>query len=137
MIIDHIGIAVKSLDEGLKQWIELFGYSQKTRLVTNTRQKVNVIFMTKENSIDIKLIEPTDKNSPIYQFAQRGGGIHHICFRCENLNNELTRLKELGIRILAEAQPGEAFENEQIAFVYAKNGLNVELIDTEKKADIL
>ena len=64
----------------------------------------------------------------------KGGGIHHLCFKCENMNIELQRLSELGLRILSDPQPGEAFENENIAFVYAKQGLNIELISTDKKA---
>ena len=133
MIIDHIGIAVKSIDKGIEFWKTVFGYEQMTEVVINTRQKVKVVFLKKENSIDIKLIEPVDDTSPIYAFTQKGGGLQHICFKCDNMENELSLLKESGMRIIAVPQPGEAFENENIAFVYAK-GLNIELIDTEKRA---
>ena len=85
----------------------------------------------------IKLIEPLDKTSPVYKFAMKGGGIHHMCFKCEDMDIELQRLSELGLRILSEPPPGEAFENENIAFVYAKQGLNIELISTDKKASLL
>ena len=53
------------------------------------------------------------------------------------MNNELQRLSEMGLRVLAAPQPGEAFENENIAFIYAKHGLNIELIETDKKAKLL
>ena len=134
MVIDHIGIVVMRLEEGVEQWKSLFGYVPLTKKATNTRQKVNVIFLTKKNSCLIKLIEPTDEQSPVYKYALRGGGLHHICFRCENLSAALEELKKKGIHVLSEPQPGEAFENEKIAFVYAKQGLNIELIDTGKKS---
>ena len=137
MIIDHIGIAVKSLDEGIKHWERVFGYTQMTEIVTNTRQKVNVVFLKKENSTLIKLIEPVDETSPVYTFAQKGGGLHHLCFKVDNMDQELDRLKNDGLRIIAKPQPGEAFDNENIAFVFAKNGLNIEVIDTDKKAKII
>ena len=60
MVIDHIGIVVKSIEEGISYWKKVFGYRQMTEIVINTRQKVNVVFLTKENSLLIKLIEPTD-----------------------------------------------------------------------------
>jgi len=137
MIIDHIGIAVKTIDDGIKHWEKVFGYQQMTEVVTNTRQKVKVVFMKKENSILIKLIEPTDESSPIYAFSQKGGGLHHLCFKTENMDHELTQLKNEGLRIIAPPQPGEAFDNENIAFVFARQGLNIEVIDTDKKANMI
>ena len=134
MIIDHIGIVVKSVDKGIKHWEEVFQYRQMTEIVINSRQKVKVVFMSKKNSTTVKLIEPVDKFSPVYNFAKKGGGLHHLCFKCDNMNRELARLGEMNLRILTEPQPGEAFENENIAFIYAKHGLNIELIETDKKA---
>ena len=137
MIIDHVGIVVKSINDGIAHWEKVFGYKQITDIVQNTRQKVNVVFLKKKNSITIKLIEPSEKSSSIYKFSMRGGGLHHLCFKCDNLQFELGRLQKLGLRILSHPQPGEAFDNENIAFVYAKQGLNIELIDTEKRAGLL
>ena len=137
MVIDHIGVVVPRLENGLKQWTTLFGYSQMTEEVTNTRQKVRVVFVAKEGSCMVKLIEPTDESSPVYRFAQKGGGLHHLCFKCDNIDAAVERYKELGLHVLSEPQPGEAFEGERIAFVFAKQGLNIELIDTEKKAKLL
>ena len=134
MYIDHIGIAVKSLEAGIEHWEKVFGYRQMTEIITNTRQKVRVVFLSKKDSITIKLIDPIDPSSPVYTFAQRGGGLHHLCFKCAIIEDEISRLKSMGLRVLAEPQPGEAFENEDIAFIYAKQGLNIELIDTDKRA---
>ncbi len=134
MIIDHIGIVAKSLEKGIEHWEQIFGYRQMTEIVINTRQRVRVVFLCKEDSPLIKLIEPTDSDSPIFQAARKGGGLHHLCFKCEDMSDELARMKESGLRVLADAQPGEAFENEDIAFVWAKQGLNIELIETDKKA---
>jgi methylmalonyl-CoA/ethylmalonyl-CoA epimerase len=137
MVIDHIGIVVKSIEDGINKWEKVFNYTQMTEIVINSIQKVKVVFLQKTDSITVKLIEPLDENSPIYKFAKSGGGLHHLCFKCPNLGDELKRLKELGLRILTEPEPGEAFCNEKIAFVYAKDGLNIELIDTELKYGII
>ncbi len=137
MIIDHIGVVVKSMEQGISHWIEVFGYEQMTEVVENTRQHVRVVFLSKQGSTQIKLIEPVDEASPTYAFAARGGGLHHICFRCDDLHETLENLKEHKLRILARPQTGGAFDNEEIAFVYAKHGLNIELIDTDKRAKLL
>jgi len=137
MVVDHIGIAVRSIDDAARHWQRVFGYEPVTEVVTNTRQKVRVIFLHKERSIDIKLIEPSDETSPIYAFVKRGGGLHHLCFRCGSLDKELARLVALGLRTLCPPEPGEAFGNERIAFIYAEHGLNVELIETDKRAQRL
>lgn len=134
MVIDHLGIVVKSVEEGIKYWEEVFGYKQMTEVVINTRQKVKVVFLKKENSLLIKLIEPTDETSSVYRVSRKGGGLHHLGFRCKDINAEITRLKSLGLRIITNPEPGEAFENNQIAFLLGNQALNIELIDTDKKA---
>ena len=137
MIIDHIGVVVKSIDNSIDYWEKIFGYKPMTEVVINTRQKVKVIFLATDNSLLIKLIEPVDETSSVYRSAMKGGGLHHICFKCSDVDKKTVELKEAGLRLIAEPQPGEAFENEKIAFFYSKDGLNIELIDTEKKAKII
>ena len=82
-------------------------------------------------------IEPVDDESPIAAFTRQGGGLHHLCFRVPSVSAELARLAALGLRTLTPPQPGEAFADEPIAFVYAGDGLNVELIDTDRRAGLL
>ena len=133
MVIDHIGIVVRSLEQGIQQWEELFAYAKNSDIVTNTRQKVRVVFLSKKNSVTVKLLEPSDPSSPVFLFARKGGGLHHICFRCENLEAQIPVLKAKGARLLVPPQPGEAFRNKNIAFLFADNNLNIELIDTTEK----
>lgn len=134
MVVDHLGIVVKSIDKGIEYWEEVFGYKQMTEVVINTRQKVKVVFLKKETSLLIKLIEPTDETSSVYKVARKGGGLHHLGFHCNDISEEITRLKSLGLRVITNPQPGEAFENNQIAFLLGNQALNIELIDTDKKA---
>lgn len=134
MNIDHIGIVTKSIEKSIEQWTKTFGYTQATNLVKNSRQKVNVVFMKKSDSIEIKLIEPSDETSPIYKFAMRGGGLHHLCFKADKLKDSIDFLKDNNCMLISQPQPGEAFENENIAFLLAANNLNIELIDTDKRA---
>lgn len=137
MNIDHIGIVVNSLVKGISHWQLVFNYKQKTEIIINTREKVKVVFLEKVGSTLIKLIEPIDDTSSTYRFMKKGGGLHHLCFKCDDLSEKIIELNQKGLRTLVPPQPGEAFENENIAFIYAKHGLNIELIDTDKKAKLL
>ena len=137
MIIDHISFAVKSLQEGIEYWENTFGYRQMTEMVFNTRQKVKVVFMSKEGSLTIKLIEPLEGNLSLQNFVNRGGGFHHLCFRCDDIGSSMADLKDKGLITLVPPQPGEAFNNHEIAFLLARYGMNIELIDTEEKAALL
>lgn len=134
MIIDHICFAVKELQRSIEDWSKAFGYSQMTEIVTNTRQQVRVVFLTKDQSITIKLIEPIEGNQSMLAFVNKGGGFHHLCFKCDVIEDEIVDLKSRGLVMLVPPQPGEAFENEEIAFMLTRFGINLELIDTAKKA---
>ena len=137
MVIDHICIAVKEIEEAIAYWERVFGYKQMTGIVVNSLQKVKVAFLKKENSLTIKIIEPLTENVSLVNFVSRGGGFHHICFRCDNINDGLKELKEKGLITLVPPQPGEAFNNHNIAFLLARYGLNIELIDTDERAEII
>ena len=137
MNIDHIGVVTKSIDKSINEWKVIYGYRQFTHLVINTKQKVKVVFLKKEGSVDIKLIEPTDETSPIYKFALRGGGLHHLCFKTDNIHTSIQIMNSQKCMTISPPQPGEAFENENIAFLLAPGNLNIELIDTEKRAGII
>jgi methylmalonyl-CoA/ethylmalonyl-CoA epimerase len=134
MKIDHICVAVRSIDRAVPKFFDMFGYRQKTEKITNTRQKVNVVFLELEGSLDIKLIEPSGKDSPLIDSLKKGEGLHHICFKTESsVQDEVEVLSQKGLRVLANAEKGEAFDDELIAFLYAGFGLNVEVIDTDKR----
>jgi len=136
MEIDHICFAVKDLNDAIDYWERVFGYKQMTKIVENSLQKVKVTFLKKKNSILIKLIEPVAGNESLQNFVNRGGGFHHLCFKCSEIRNTIEVLNSKGLLTLVPPQPGEAFNNHDIAFLLARYGLNIELIDTEEKAGI-
>ena len=137
MKIDHICFAVRDLNEGIAYWSDIFGYKQMTKIVENTRQRVKVTFMIRNDSITVKLIEPLINNQSLLNFVHNGGGFHHICFKCSDLEEKIDELKSKGLKLLVPPQPGEAFNNNNIAFLLARFGINIELIDTDEKSGLL
>jgi methylmalonyl-CoA/ethylmalonyl-CoA epimerase len=111
---------------------------EKTATTLNTIEDVNVQFLSKPGSLDLKLIEPASKDSPLISFLKsKGEGLHHICFKCEDVEASLEELEKKGARVTAEPIPGEAFDEELIAFAYIAGGLNIELIDTDKRRNTI
>ena len=133
MKLDHVCLGVKSIEPVAEKLCNVLGYHIKTNKVENTRQKVIVQFLGKDGSLDIKLIEPSTDDSPLWPFVKKGGGLHHICFKTDDVNEECRNLEDKGVRIITRPQPGEAFDDELIAFCFAGFGLNFEVIDTDKR----
>ena len=133
MIVDHVCLAVRRIDAVAPQLLELFGYRPKTEKVTNSRQDVVVQFFSHPDSIDLKLIEPASNASPLIDFLKTGPGLHHLAFRCDDVDTTAGELASHGARIITPPQPGEAFENHDIAFLFTRFGLNFELIDTDER----
>lgn len=131
--VDHIAVAVRSVEAAADRLSGLLGYTRMTEKVTNTRQQVNVLFLGKDGSLPIKLIEPSNADSPLCEFVKKGGGLHHICFKVPDVEAACADLSARGARVITAPQPGEAFDDQLIAFLYVGLGLNVEVIDTEQR----
>lgn len=132
--LDHVCLAVRKIAPARAVLEKMLGYTVRTEVVTNTRQQVNVQFMRKAGSIDIKLIEPASLSSPLVDFIkERGGGLHHLAFKTQQVAAGVQDLESKGARVLAAPQPGEAFDEADIAFAFLGAGLNVELIDTDRR----
>ena len=126
-IVDHIGIAVKSIDESLKFWEAAMGI--KCHGVEEVaEQKVKTAFLPLGDT-EIELLEPTNADSPVAKFIEaKGEGIHHLAIRVENLEEALAELKAKGIRLIDE-KPRCGAGGAKIAFLHPKatGGILLEL----------
>lgn len=125
--IEHIGIAVKSLETSNPLFEKLFGVAPyKEEEVASEGVKTS-FFMNGPNKIE--LLEATDEESPIAKFiAKKGEGIHHIAFDVEDILAEMERLKGEGFIILNDI-PKKGADNKLVAFLHPKttNGVLIEL----------
>lgn len=125
--IDHIGIAVKSIEESLKFWEKTMNIKcQGIEEVID--QKVKTAFLPLGDS-ELELLEATSPESPVAKFIEKKGeGIHHIAIRVENLEETLSELKEKGVRLIDE-KPRCGAGGAKIAFLHPKatGGILLEL----------
>jgi methylmalonyl-CoA/ethylmalonyl-CoA epimerase len=128
--IDHIGIAVKSIDNTLKFYKDALGLlSIGTEIVED--QKVKVAFLPLGDS-EIELIESTSPDGTIAKFIEsKGEGIQHIALRVENIEEALKELKEKGFRLIDE-KPRFGAGKAKIAFLHPKSTYGVLLEISER-----
>ena len=121
--IEHIGIAVKSLDESIKFYEEIFGL-KCYGIEEVADQKVKTAFF-QIGQTKIELLESTDMEGPIGKFIEkRGEGIHHIAFAAKNFQSSLDELKSKGIKLIDE-NPRKGAEGLNIAFIHPKSAFGV------------
>jgi len=124
--IDHIGIAVKNLDEAAKFYTSLGMKIDHIEVVEEQKVRVAMINI---GGVNIELLEPTSPDSPIAKaIEKRGEGIHHISYKVPDIKAALAKLKEQGVPLINE-EPRVGAHNMLIAFVHPKgaNGVLTEL----------
>lgn len=129
--IDHIGVAVKSIDEAAKFWENTLGLKIVGK-ETVAEQKVTTAFLPIGES-EIELLESTDADGPIAKFIEKKGeGVQHIAFRVENIEAALEQLKAQGVRLIDE-KPRIGAGGAKIAFIHPKAsfGTLVELCERD------
>lgn len=130
----HIGIAVKSLSEGLALWRDTLGL----KLVEEEElpDRGLRVAMLEAGGTEVELLESTREDSVIAKYiAKRGPGIHHMAFEVEDIDRELAALKERGVRLVDDsARPGAG--GTRVAFLHpaASGGVLVELVEKPKRA---
>ena len=125
--IEHLGIAVNSLDEAIPLYERLLQTTcYKTESVSS--EGVNTAFF-QIGEAKIELLEASNQNSPIAKFlSKKGEGFHHVAFEVDDIEEELARLQKLDF-ILLHLSPKEGADNKRIAFLHPKStmGMLIEL----------
>ncbi len=119
MKLDHIGIAVNSIDEKLKVWRDILGFELKC-IEEVPEQKVRVaVLLTGDTNIE--LIEPLGDDSTIRKYIdKRGEGLHHLCFEVEDIEEVLSGMKAKGV-VLIDEKPRIGASGKKIAFIHPKS----------------
>jgi methylmalonyl-CoA/ethylmalonyl-CoA epimerase len=117
--IDHLGIAVRSLDETVPLYEKALGLRCEHREEVPS-QKVRTAFFD-VGGVHLELLEPTSPESPIAKFlTDRGEGIHHIAFRTDDITGQLAQAAGAGVRLIHE-KPFEGAAGKLVAFLHPKS----------------
>jgi methylmalonyl-CoA/ethylmalonyl-CoA epimerase len=132
MKLEHIGIAIKNLEESTSLFSELFNITPYKNEGVESEGVLTTFFKTGESKIE--LLSATTEDSPIAKFIEKKGeGIHHLAFEVEDIEKEIKRLSRLGYKIINET-PKLGADNKRIAFLHPKstNGVLIELCEEIK-----
>lgn len=130
--IEHIGIAVKNINESNELFKKLFGKEHYKIEAVESEGVSTSFFMLGETKIE--LVAATSENSSIAKFIEKKGeGIHHIAYAVDNIEQEMERLKKEGFDLINQ-QPKDGADNKRICFLHPKstNGVLVELCEEKK-----
>ena len=117
--IDHLGIAVRSLDETVPVYEKALGLRCEHREEVPS-QKVRTAFFD-VGGVHLELLEPTAPESPIAKFlADRGEGIHHLAFRTDDITGQLEQAAGAGVRLINE-KPFDGAAGKLVAFLHPKS----------------
>jgi methylmalonyl-CoA/ethylmalonyl-CoA epimerase len=130
--VEHIGIAVKNLENSNTLFKKLFGNEHYKIEKVESEGVSTSFFMLGETKIE--LLEATTSESPIAKFIEKKGeGIHHIAYAVDDIHAEMERLKKEGFELINQ-QPKDGADNKLICFLHPKstNGILVELCQDKK-----
>lgn len=128
--VDHVGVAVRSLDEAVSIYRDVLGFRLDGVHVL-TERKVRVAFFSSGGDTRIELLEPLGSDSPVAKFLEsRGEGVHHIAVKVKGIEAILVELKRKGI-VLVDEKPRIGAEGAKIAFIHPKStkGVLLELYE--------
>jgi methylmalonyl-CoA/ethylmalonyl-CoA epimerase len=128
--MDHVGVAVKDLDDAIRLYRDVLGYKLEAVHVLAER-RTKVALLSGGGQTNVELLTPLDDQSTIAKFlATRGEGIHHFAMRVENIEKVLQGLNDKGITLIDE-QPKTGAGGAKIAFIHPKStkGVLLELCE--------
>jgi methylmalonyl-CoA/ethylmalonyl-CoA epimerase len=129
--VNHVAIAVNDLEGSLGFWRDALGLAVD-HVENVPSQKAEVAFIPVGDS-EVELVKPTEPDTGVAKFlAERGGGMHHLCFEVDNLEELLADMKAKGVRLINETP--QVLPGRKIAFVHPKStgGVLVELYELIK-----
>jgi methylmalonyl-CoA/ethylmalonyl-CoA epimerase len=131
--LHHIGFVVAKIADEVQGFAASLGAHWGETIFHDPLQKTRVTFLRTPCSTDplIELVEPAGEGSPVIQFVQKGGGLHHICYEVADLDVHLRTMRLQGGVVVRRPLPAAAFENRRIAWVYTRQKLLLEFLERE------
>jgi methylmalonyl-CoA/ethylmalonyl-CoA epimerase len=127
----HMGFVVGSISNSVQGFADNLGAEWDEQVFRDLNQRVRVAFLKSRQAGDPlwELIEPADEQSPVHSFAAKGGGLHHVCYVVDNLEQALANARSMGALITRQPMPAVAFGGRRIAWIYTKNRLLIEYLE--------
>jgi methylmalonyl-CoA/ethylmalonyl-CoA epimerase len=129
--LNHIGIAVSSIEQAIPVYREIFGYTVLSGPFHDPVQNVSVCFLGTGESgeLAIELVAPKGEDSPVSKILARGIGAYHICYEVKDINDALAHVRSKGCVVISKPTPAVAFGGRRIAWFYTPTRQLVEVVE--------
>ncbi len=129
--LHHVGFVVASIRDTAPPMAVLLGCEWDGNIILDPLQQAHVTFLRSRNVADplFELVEPEGHDSPVHKFLERGGGLHHVCYQVEDLEQQLQHSRSSGALVVRQPAPAVAFGGRRIAWVFSKTKLLVEYLE--------
>ena len=131
MQFDHLGVFVKTLDEGLTYFHKIFDITTVSDEFHDPSLRVSVQFLVDSSGIRYEIVAPNGSGNPVDAVLGEGKNIlNHVAYRTEDFENELVRLRAAGCLPLGKPMPAVAFNGSRVVFLLTPPRLILEIIET-------
>ena len=129
--LHHIGVVVTSAEDSVSRFCNSLAARAVSQVIEDPIQKAKVVFLEPASSdaVKIELVAPTEPSSPVSLFAEKGGGLHHLCYEVDDLDAELKNLRERKLILLRPPKTAVAFNGRRIAWVITPEKLLIEYLE--------
>jgi methylmalonyl-CoA/ethylmalonyl-CoA epimerase len=130
--LHHAGYVVKSIQDSVDRFAKSIAASWDGRIFLDPLQCVRVTFLVNQGPeySCVELVEPAGEKSPVTGFLGRGGGLHHLCYEVKSLERQLEYSRSLKGQVVRPPMPAVAFDGRRIAWVFTRERLLVEFLET-------
>ena len=136
LALHHIGFVVAEIRSSIQAFRASLGAAWNGLVYEDPKQKVKVAFLiTQPSQGQIELVEPASDDSPVTKFLrERGGGLHHLCYEVQDLEQALAAFKSRGAVVAKRPLPAVAFDGRRIAWIVTTEKLLIELLEADNAA---
>jgi methylmalonyl-CoA/ethylmalonyl-CoA epimerase len=129
--LHHTGFVVASIDAVIEGFCKAVCGSNWSETWYDPVQRVRVAFIypSQPGDASVELVEPEGHNSPVEKFLERGGGLHHLCYEVDNLDQVVRTASARGVVLVRHPKPAVAFDGRRIAWVLTKENLLIEYLE--------
>lgn len=132
--LHHIGYVVPSIAESLVRWRATLSVVSVSESFEDEIQRARVLFLTfASGGTLLELVEPLTADSPVARFLQKGGGLHHICFEVDDLEEQIRHVKAQQALLIRHPKPAIAFGGRRIAWMMTRDKLLVEYLERPER----
>jgi methylmalonyl-CoA/ethylmalonyl-CoA epimerase len=129
--LHHVGCVVDSIEDRIESYRVSLGSASVSRIFDGPIQRSRVAFLDlpTPGSVQFELIQPATPDSPVARFLEKGGGLHHLCYEVDDLQDQIRWMKSQRAMLIRSPKPAVAFDGRQIAWMRTADSLLIEYLE--------